>query len=183
MGRTAGFLALAGFSRSPGLTGYHPGMYADALSFLEDERDAWRPYEDLFTLTPAQLEMPVAGPDHWSGRDLLGHLVFWQEHALDVARELAVGETSAAFVRGEADWDARGDAINDEAVAAWRALPIEELLGRARTVPGELRGHLTVVPEARWLKNGEVQAFFAGETIDHYADHAHDLAVILAAAR
>lgn len=183
MGRTAGFLALAWFLALPGRAGYHPGMYADALSFLEDERDAWRPYEDLFSLTPAQLEMPVAGPDHWSGRDLLGHLVFWQEHALDVARELAVSETSAAFARGEADWDAGGDAINDEAVAAWRAMPIEELLGRARTVPGELRGHLTVVPEARWLKNGEVQAFFAGETIDHYADHAHDLAPILAAAR
>ena len=48
---------------------------------------------------------------------------------------------------------------------------------------GELRGHLTVVPEARWLKNSEVQAFFASETIDHYADHAADLAAILAAAR
>ena len=158
-------------------------MYADALSFLEDERDAWRPYEDLFTLTPAQLEMPVAGPDRWSARDLLGHLVFWQQHALDVARELAVSETSSAFVRGEADWEARGDAINDEAVAAWRSLPIGELLDRARTIPGELRGHLTVVPGARWLTNGEIQAFFTGETIDHYADHATDLAVILAAVR
>jgi hypothetical protein len=159
-------------------------MYADALSFLEDERDAWRPYEDLLSLTPAQLEVPVAGTDRWSGRDLLGHLVFCQEHALDVARELAVGETSATYIRGEAEWDARGgDAINDEAVAAWRALPIDELHRRARTVPGELRGHLTVVPEARWLKNGDLQAFFAGETIDHYADHAPDLAVILAAAR
>ncbi len=158
-------------------------MYFDALSFLEDERDAWRPYEDLFNLTAGQLEAPLAGPDRWSGRDLLGHLVFWQEHALDVARELAVGETSASYARGEAEWDTRGDAINDEAVAAWRAMPLDELLGRARTVPGELRGHLTVVPEARWLKNGDLQAFFAGETIDHYADHAPDLEVILAAAR
>jgi hypothetical protein len=158
-------------------------MYSDALSFLEDERDAWRPYEDLFNLTPAQLEAPVAGLDHWSGRDLLGHLVFWQAHVLDVARELAVGETSATYLHGEADWDARGDAINDEAVAAWRALPLDELLRRARTVPGELRGYLTVVPEARWLKNGDLQAFFTSETIDHYADHAPDLAVILAAAR
>jgi hypothetical protein len=165
------------------VAGYHPGMYFDALSFLEDERDAWRPYEGLFTLTPAQLELPVAGPDRWSGRDLLGHLVFWQERALAVARELAVGETSASRLRGEAEWDARGDAINDDALAAWRALPLDELLDRARTVAGELRGHLTVVPEARWLKNGEVQAFFASETIDHYADHAVDLAVILAAAR
>jgi hypothetical protein len=55
-------------------------------------------------------------------------------------------------------------------------------LDRARTVAGELRGHLTVVPEARWLKDGAVQAFFASETIDHYADHAADLAAILAAA-
>ncbi len=156
-------------------------MYFDALSFLEDERDAWRPYEALFTLSPAQLELPVAGGDLWSGRDLLGHLVFWQERSLAVARELAVSETSASRLRDEVEWETRGDAINDEALAAWRALPLEELLARARTVAGELRGHLTVVPEARWLKDGAVQAFFAGETIDHYADHAADLAAILAA--
>jgi len=156
-------------------------MYFDALSFLEDERDAWRPFEVLFTLTPAHLELPVAGGDHWSGRDLLGHLVFWQERALAVARELAVGVTSASRLRGEAEWAARGDALNDEALAAWRALPLDELLARARTVAGELRGHLTVVPEARWLKDGKVQALFASETIDHYSDHAADLAAILAA--
>jgi len=158
-------------------------MYFDALSFLEDERDAWRPYEALFTLSPAQLELPVAGGDLWSGRDLLGHLVFCQELALQVARELAVSETSPSRRRAEAEWDARGDEINKEALATWRALPLDELLARARTVAGELRGHLTVVPEARWLKDGAVQAFFAGETIDHYADHAADLAAILAAAR
>ena len=158
-------------------------MYFDALSFLEDEREAWRPYEALLALKPADLELPIAGEDRWSGRDLLGHLVFWQEHALAVARELAVGVTSASRLRGDAEWEARGDVINDEALAAWRALPLEELLSRARTVAGELRGHLTVVPEARWLKDGKVQAFFAGETIDHYADHAADLAAILAAAR
>ena len=158
-------------------------MYFDALSFLEDERDAWRPYEALFTLSPAQLELPVAGGDLWSGRDLLGHLVFCQELALQVARELAVSETSPSRRRAEAEWDARGDEINKEALATWRALPLDELLARARTVAGELRGHLTVVPEARWLKDGAVQAFFAGETIDHYADHSADLAAILAAAR
>lgn len=158
-------------------------MYFDALSFLEDERDAWRPYEALFALAPANLELPVAGPDRWSGRDLLGHLVFWQERALAVARELAVGETSASRLRDEAEWEARGDAINAEALATARSLPLDDLLARARTVAGELRGHLTVVPEARWLKDGHVQAFFASETIDHYADHAADLAAILAAAR
>jgi hypothetical protein len=74
------------------------------------------------------------------------------------------------------------DALNVAALEEWRALPLEELLERARTVAGELRGHLTVVPESRWLKDSAVQAYFAGETIDHYAEHADDLAAILAAA-
>jgi hypothetical protein len=58
-------------------------------------------------------------------------------------------------------------------------MPLDEVLSRFRAVPGELRGHLTVVPEARWLKNPEFQRFFAAETIDHYADHEADLAAIL----
>ena len=67
-------------------------MYFDALSFLEDERDAWRPYEALVhAFARTSFEQPVVGPDRWSARDLLGHLVFWQERALAVARELAVG--------------------------------------------------------------------------------------------
>ena len=33
-------------------------MYTAALEFLEDERDAWRPYEALAELTDAQLEAP-----------------------------------------------------------------------------------------------------------------------------
>jgi hypothetical protein len=118
----------------------------------------------------------IAGPDETSWAT-------WSSGRSARHRELAVGVTSASRLSGEAEWEARGDAINDEALAAWRALPLDELLTRARTVAGELRGHLTVVPEARWLKDGKVQAFFASETIDHYADHAADLAAILAAAR
>lgn len=156
-------------------------MYADALSFLEDEREAFRPFEQLARLSPAQLGVPVVGPDRWSGRDLMAHLTYWLENALEVARELAVGGRSPAYERTEADWAAGGDAVNARAMAEWRALPLDEVLRRFQSVPGELRGHLTVVPEARWLKNAELQRFFASETLDHYADHEADLAAILAA--
>jgi hypothetical protein len=156
-------------------------MYADALSFLEDEREAFRPFERLLRLSPSQLEIPVAGPDRWSGRDLMAHLTYWLEHALEVARELAVGETSPAYERGEAEWAAGGDALNSRVTAEWRALPLDEVIRRFRTVPGELRGHLTVVPEARWLRNARFQRFFLDETVDHYADHEADLLAILAA--
>jgi hypothetical protein len=158
-------------------------MYFDALSFLEDEREAWRPFEMLSQLTDEELERPVEGAHGWSGRDLMGHLVTWQLLSLDVARELAVGERSPSHERADAEWEARGgDAVNAEAMATWRAKSIEEVRQEFARVAGELRGFLTVVPETRWVKNADQQRFFFEETIEHYEDHAADLAAILDAA-
>lgn len=158
-------------------------MYTDALSFLEDEREAWRPYEALSQLTDEELDRPIEAAHGWSGRDLMGHMVTWQQLSLDVARELAVSERSAAHARADADWEARGsDVVNEEALAAWRAKPLEEVRQEFARVAGELRGFLTVVPETRWLKNADEQRFFYEETIEHYDDHRADLAAILEAA-
>jgi hypothetical protein len=57
-----------------------------------------------------------------------------------------------------------------------------ELRHRFATLPGSLRGHLTAVPESRWLKNSDHQRFFRSETTAHYRDHLADLAAILAEA-
>ena len=159
-------------------------MYTDALSFLEDERDGWRPYEALLQLSDEQLERPVDAAHGWSGRDLMGHLVTWQLLSLDVAKELAVGQRSPSHEQADADWAARGgDVVNEEALADWRARPIDEVRQEFARVAGELRGFLTVVPETRWLKNSDQQRFFYEETIEHYEDHEEDLAAILEAAR
>jgi hypothetical protein len=158
-------------------------MYFDALSFLEDEREAWRPFEALLDLPAGRFDEPVAGAHGWSARDLLSHLVAYQAHALDVARELAVGERSHAHAAMEAAWAARGDAVNAELAAAWRALSVEEVLRRGREVAGELRGYLTVVPETRWVKHPVYGRFFEEEVLDHYADHEADLAAVLAVGR
>ena len=129
-------------------------MYLDAMEFLEEERDAWAPYEALAELTDEQLAVAVEGAHGWSGRDLMAHMLAWQEVALEAAKELAVNETSPTFARVDADWDARGgDVVNDEITRTWAALPMDELRDRFRTQPGELRGYLTVVPETRWLKH------------------------------
>ena len=155
-------------------------MYFDALSFLEDEHDAWHPFEVLVDLPDERFDVPVAGAHGWSARDLLGHIVAYQSHALDVARELAVDERSPAWEAMETAWEQRGDAVNDELSAAWRALTADEVRARARTVPGELRGYLTVVPESRWVKHPVFGRFFEEELLDHYADHAADLRAVLA---
>lgn len=161
------------------------GMYLDALSFLEEERDAFRPFEALDGLTDEQLERPVEAAGGWSGRDLMGHLIHGQDAALAAAKELAVGEQSPALDQLNADWDATpdaGDRINAEAIARFRAMPIAEVRERFRTVAGEMRGYLTVVPESRWVKHPTHMTFFLGETLDHYAEHERDLRAILEAA-
>src|SRR5215218_11524 len=110
-------------ARQPG-GGYDASMYIDALSFLEDERDAWRPFEALSSLTDEQLERSVAAARGWSGRDLMGHLVHWQILALDVAKELAVNEHSPAKDAADADFEARGDVVvNAEVDELWRSKP------------------------------------------------------------
>src|SRR5436190_23878302 len=86
-------------------------VYLDSLEYLEEERDAWRPFEALLELTDAELVEPVAGAHGWSGRQLMGHLLGWQEVALQVATELAVNETSPTIARTDADWVARGDEV------------------------------------------------------------------------
>jgi len=157
-------------------------MYLDALSFLEDERDGFRPYEALEALTDAQLEQPVEAAHGWSGRDLMAHLLQWQEYSLAAAKELAVGEVAPSMAQLDADWDRRGDAINDDYIIAARALPLAEVRERFRAVPGDLRGYLTVVPESRWIKHATNQRFFYEETLEHYDDHRTELQAILAAA-
>jgi len=157
-------------------------MYLDALEFLEEERDAWAPYEALGGLTDDQLEHPVEAAHGWSGRDLLAHMLSWQGVALEVAKELAVNEESPTIARVDAEWDAKGDAYNDEIQATWAALPMSELRELLRTQPGDLRGYLTVVPETRWVKHAAHLKTFHDETIAHYEEHIPELEAVLAAA-
>lgn len=158
-------------------------MYLDALEFLEEERDAWAPYEALAGLTDEQLEVPVDAAHGWSGRDLMAHLLAWQGIALEVAQELAVDETSPTIARIDAEWEAKGDVFNDEIQAEWAARPMADLRESFRTQPGDLRGYLTVVPETRWVKNTEHLKTFHDETIAHYEEHMPELEAILASAR
>ncbi len=159
-------------------------MYLNALEFLEEEREAWRPYEALDGLSDEQLDRPIDDAHDWSGRDLIGHLVAWLEHGIAVAKELAVNERSPTKVRMDRDWDeGAGDKLNQRIQDEWRALPIAEVRRRFREIPGELRGYLTVVPETRWVKHADNLKFFFEETTEHYADHLADLEAILGSAR
>jgi hypothetical protein len=169
---------------TPATGGYDAGMYLDALSFLEDERDAFRAYEALDALNDEQLDIPVPTAGGWSGRDLMGHMILWQEAALATAKELAMGEQSPTMDRLEAQWSSApdaGDQMNEAGIARFRAMPIAEVRELFRTVSGELRGYLTVVPESRWIKHASHQEYFFGETTEHYEEHRKELRAIMEA--
>ena len=158
-------------------------MYLDAMEFLEEERDAWAPYEALAELDDETLARPVEAAHGWSGRDLMAHMLAWQGIALAIATELAVNETSPTIARVDEEWETRGgDVVNEELTRAWAARPMAELRETFRTQPGELRGYLTVVPETRWLKHAEHLRTLHDETIAHYEEHAPELTAVLAAA-
>jgi hypothetical protein len=160
-------------------------MYADGLSFLDEEREAWRPFEALVDLTDEQLEAPAQGAHGWTGRDLMGHLCAWMGWWLEIAQELAMGESSPAFDRirevGK-NWEAEGDAINARLQAEWAALSLDEIRRRFSTYPGELRGYLTVIPETRWLKDPQRLQSLLETTTEHYEEHLPELRAILAGA-
>jgi hypothetical protein len=159
-------------------------MYADGLSFLDEERETWRPFEALLELTDEQLEQPLVGAHGWTGRDLMAHLGVWIEWWLNIARELAVNPDSPAYdelTRIGTDWANQGDALNARHQVEWAALPMAELRRRFSEWPGELRGYLTVVPETRWLKDPDHLKSLLGNTTEHYAEHEPDLRAILAA--
>jgi hypothetical protein len=158
-------------------------MYLNALEFLEEEREAWRPFEALEGLSDEQLARPISEAHDWAGRDVMAHLVAWLDYGVIVARELAVNESSATKARMDREWDdIGGDVLNQRITDDWRALPMAEVRRRFHEYPGELRGTLTVVPEARWVKHADNLRFFLDETIDHYADHVADLDAVLDAA-
>jgi hypothetical protein len=160
-------------------------MYADGFSFLEEERETWRPFEALAELTDEQLDAHVEDAHGWSGRDLVGHLCSGLEWWLEIARELALGPDSAAWDRMKATiagWDTIGDATNAAITREWRALPLAEVRRRFAEDPGELRGTLTVVPETRWLKDAARLRNLLANTTEHYEEHEADLRAILAAA-
>jgi hypothetical protein len=160
-------------------------MYADGMSFLEEEREAFRPFEALLELTDEELERPIDGTHGWTGRDLIAHLACWMEWWLKVARELAVNPESPAWDdldRINKEWDSVGDKLNATYQAEWAALPMAELRRRFSAIPGELRGYLTVVPETRWLKDSTRFKSLLANTTEHYAEHEAELRAILAAA-
>ena len=73
-------------------------------------------------------------------------------------------ERSLAKERADADWAARGDIINDEAVVDGARGRCPSCGATSSESRASSAATLTVVPEIRWLKNPDMLKFFLTET-------------------
>jgi uncharacterized protein (TIGR03083 family) len=152
--------------------------WPDPDAFLADERASFLPFEAILELDEADLDLgPTA--HGWTARDVLAHLVGWHEVAAEVANELQRGPTSPRKVVADAEWEQRGDEINAEINAAWRALDLPGFRARARRATATLRTALRQTPVERWWDSDEYFAYFLSEMQEHYNDHLVDLAIVL----
>lgn len=147
-------------------------------AFFADEAVEFAPFEAI-------LGLPSDALDHgprahgWSARDVLSHLVGWHDVATEVANELATSPVSPRRAAADAEWDARGDEINEEIRAAWNALPVDEFRARAVAARAGLIGALRRVPLANWWDDDDNFAYFLSEFQEHYADHREALGIVL----
>jgi hypothetical protein len=147
-------------------------MYLDAMEFLEEERDAWAAYEALADLTDEQLDLPIEAAHGWSGRDLMAHYARLAGRFAG-RREGAGGRRDERHDRAvDADWETRAGGPSTTTSRGRGRDPDGRAAGAVPDPAGELRGYLTVVPEARWVKHAAHLKSFHDETIAHYADHA-----------
>jgi hypothetical protein len=105
-----------------------------------------RQYQDLLTaLVDADWERPgTIGGGDWSLRDLVGHIMSWEE--------IALGAISAAEANRPPPWP-KGDIdeINRVMVARQGQLPLDELRQRATRTHAQLMLAISELPPATWV--------------------------------
>ncbi|MGA8206763.1 MAG: maleylpyruvate isomerase N-terminal domain-containing protein [Candidatus Dormiibacterota bacterium] len=104
-----------------------------------------REYQELLTsLVDADWERPgTIGGGDWSLRDLVGHVMSWEE--------LALGVISAAEADRPPPWPTGNiDEINREMVARQGRLPLEELRRRAARTHAQLIQVISELPLPTW---------------------------------
>lgn len=123
----------------------------------------------LGRLTAAQMLQPGVCGD-WSAKDMLGHIVAWEQHMLTDFARLFAGEP----VREFAD-DAEIDAINAATYARCRDVPLAEMQAEFARSHAQVRAWLESVSAEQlarpYLYRRTVAQFIPVDTWEHYDEH------------
>lgn len=150
----------------------HPISKAELLRVLRAEQGQW---EQLLALVPTdQLEQPMT-PGGWSLRDLLAHILWYQQEGLALCRDGAA--------RTPEMWEHSIDEINAEIVAAAQTMSGVDAMAAWRATFQELYDLVDENDEA-WLAGTVAYPHMKPvtrleqvqmDTVGHYREHADDL--------
>ncbi|HYO29176.1 MAG TPA: maleylpyruvate isomerase N-terminal domain-containing protein [Thermomicrobiales bacterium] len=129
---------------------------------LERLRRSWGGWlAAIAGVPPERMEEPgVCGS--WSVRDLIGHVAFWDRHAIESGRSVLAGEPSAAI-----DWQA----MNEREAAAAANCSVEDLRGEMEAAHAALLAFVEGAPADPEILV-PMLARMADSTERHYDEHA-----------
>ena len=129
---------------------------------LEREDRSWRALVDAFAAVPEGRREDEGVVPGWSVKDLVWHCGYWAGYVADLLERAAAGGSTP-----DQDWDA----LNDLVIEQGRAMTWDEIIVRSRANRERVRTALAPFTEL----TGELLEDFAGETYDHYDEHAAEI--------
>jgi uncharacterized protein (TIGR03083 family) len=126
----------------------------------------------LNRLTPEQWLQPGACGS-WTVRDVLGHIVFWEQDFLHNLELMRRGEPLYEITNDQVD------ATNDAAYQHYKDLPLDEMRAEFDRSHQQVVAWLTAAPQEEldrpFMYRRTVGEFVEYDTWGHYAEHMPDL--------
>lgn len=161
-----------------------PTTKAQLVDLIVEERH--RLDAVLEPLSDEQLAQPgVEG--ELSIKDLLAHIVFWEQRTLETLASAARGQRPAPLDRGE-EGDAWLDRVNEEVFAANRDRPLDEVRAAYLRSLQQVISALDGYTDAELFEPGGFERvlgyppaeLIAGDTYEHYQEHAASIGAWIA---
>lgn len=124
-------------------------------------------------LTYEQMSLPGVESD-WSVRDVLAHILFWEQRALFLLKSARDG-----YTKTDDRWIGNVDDLNATNHVSNKNRPVQDVIDEERTVFSTLLRILDATTEetlfARglfsWVRGHSLASVVAGETFEHILDH------------
>ena len=135
---------------------------AETMSMISS---SWEALLDAFDGIPDDRIAEPGVTGHWSAKDLLGHIAYWDDVTATRAHRQAAGEPD-----GEPDWRA----VNDAVAAANAARPLPEIRDAFFSSHARMLAVLETLPPLDPRRQAVCQ-FVRDDTCGHYDEHAAEL--------
>jgi Mycothiol maleylpyruvate isomerase N-terminal domain len=133
---------------------------------IERTEQSWRAWVDAVEGIPeARMAEPAVG--HWSVKDLLGHVAFWEDWVIGHCQRILANEPEPAS-------EEELEAMNQSQVAESKGASVDDQKRYRDDAHARLASFLTTIPDGEPRFPRLVEAL-EWETYKHYDDHAQQV--------